>query len=30
MPILGESRVISEHLNTSYERLKRKFLEKSL
>jgi ATP adenylyltransferase len=30
MPILGETRVISEHLNTSYERLKRKFLEKSL
>lgn len=30
MPILGETRVISEHLNTSYERLKRKFLEKPL
>jgi ATP adenylyltransferase len=30
MPILGETRVISEYLNTSYERLKRKFLEKSL
>jgi ATP adenylyltransferase len=30
MPILGETRVISEHLNTSYERLTRKFLEKSL
>jgi len=30
MPILGETRVISEHLYTSYERLKRRFLEKSL
>ena len=30
MPIFGETRVISEHLYTSYERLKRKFLEKSL
>jgi ATP adenylyltransferase len=30
MPILGETRVISEHLNTSYKRLKRKFLEKLL
>jgi len=30
MPILGETRVLSEHLYTSYERLKRRFLEKSL
>jgi ATP adenylyltransferase len=30
MPILGETRVISEHLYTSYERLKRRFLEKTL
>ncbi|MGD9577340.1 MAG: HIT domain-containing protein [Syntrophorhabdus sp.] len=30
MPVLGETRVISEHLYTSYERLKRRFLEKSL
>jgi ATP adenylyltransferase len=30
MPVLGEARVISEHLYTSYERLKRRFLEKSL
>ncbi len=30
MPILGETRVISEHLYASYERLKRRFLEKSL
>jgi ATP adenylyltransferase len=30
MPILGETRVISEHLHTSYERLKRRFLEKLL
>lgn len=29
MPIFGETRVISEHLNASYERLKRRFLEKS-
>jgi len=29
MPIFGETRVISEHLYTSYERLKRRFLEKS-
>jgi len=29
MPILGETRVISEHLSLSYERLKRRFLEKS-
>jgi ATP adenylyltransferase len=30
MPVLGETRVMSEHLCTSYERLKKKFLEKSL
>jgi ATP adenylyltransferase len=30
MPILGETRVISEHLYTSYERLRKRFLEKSL
>jgi len=28
MPILGETRVISEHLYTSYERLRKRFLEK--
>lgn len=27
MPILGETRVISEHLYTSYERLKKRFIE---
>ena len=30
MAVTGETRVISEHLMTSYERLKRKFLEKVL
>lgn len=30
MPILGETRIISEHLYISYERLKRRFLEKSV
>lgn len=30
MAVTGETRVISEHLLTSYERLKRKFLEKVL
>lgn len=30
MPIFGETRVISEHLYASYERLKRRFFEKSL
>jgi len=30
MPVLGETRVISEHLYTSYERLKRRFIEKAL
>ena len=30
MPVSGETRVISEHLNTSYEKLKRKFIEKVL
>jgi ATP adenylyltransferase len=30
MPILGETRVISEHLYTSYERLRKRFFEKSL
>jgi ATP adenylyltransferase len=30
MPILGETRVISEHLYTSYKRLRKRFLEKSL
>ncbi len=30
MPVVGESRVISEHLYASYEKLKRKFLEKVL
>ena len=30
MAILGETRVISEHLHTSYERLKKRFIEKSL
>jgi ATP adenylyltransferase len=30
MPVLGETRVISEHLYTSYERLKRRFIEKYL
>ncbi|HNQ46093.1 MAG TPA: HIT domain-containing protein [Syntrophorhabdus sp.] len=29
MPIFGETRVISEHLHASYERLKRRFLEQS-
>jgi ATP adenylyltransferase len=28
MPVLGETRVISEHLQTTYEKLKRSFLEK--
>ena len=28
MPVVGETRMISEHLNASYERLKRKFIEK--
>jgi len=28
MPVSGETRVISEHLNESYEKLKRKFIEK--
>jgi len=30
MPVVGETRMISEHLNASYERLKRKFIEKVL
>ena len=30
MPVVGETRMISEHLNASYERLKRKFIEKLL
>jgi len=30
MAVTGETRVISEHLMTSYERLKRRFLEKVL
>jgi ATP adenylyltransferase len=30
MPVPGETRVISEHLYTSYERLKRRFIEKAL
>jgi len=30
MAVTGETRVISEHLMTSYERLRRKFLEKVL
>jgi ATP adenylyltransferase len=30
MPVSGETRVISEHLNESYEKLKRKFIEKVL
>jgi len=30
MAVTGETRVISEHLMTSYEKLKRKFLEKVL
>lgn len=30
MPVLGETRVISEHLLSSYETLKRKFAEKVL
>jgi ATP adenylyltransferase len=30
MPVVGESRVISEHLYGSYEKLRRKFLEKVL
>ncbi len=30
MPIFGETRVISEHLYASYERLKRRFLESAL
>lgn len=30
MPIFGETKVISEHLHASYERLKRRFREKSL
>jgi len=29
MPIFGETRVISEHLHASYERLKRRFLEQA-
>ena len=28
MPVVGETRMISEHLNASYEKLKRKFIEK--
>ena len=28
MPVMGETRVISEHLSESYEKLKRKFIEK--
>jgi ATP adenylyltransferase len=30
MPVSGETRVISEHLSESYEKLKRKFIEKVL
>lgn len=30
MPVVGETRVISEHLYESYEKLKRKFVEKVL
>jgi ATP adenylyltransferase len=30
MPVTGETRVISEHLSESYEKLKRKFIEKVL
>jgi ATP adenylyltransferase len=30
MPVMGETRVISEHLSESYEKLKRKFIEKVL
>ncbi len=30
MPVVGETRMIPEHLNASYERLKRKFIEKLL
>ena len=30
MPVVGETRVISEHLISSYEKLKRKFIEKVL
>jgi ATP adenylyltransferase len=30
MPVAGETRVISEYLNESYEKLKRKFIEKVL
>ena len=30
MPVTGETRVISEHLTESYEKLKRKFIEKVL
>lgn len=30
MPILGETRVISEHLYTSYERLKKRFIDTPL
>ncbi len=30
MPVVGETRMISEHLYTSYERLKRKLIEKLL
>lgn len=28
MPVVGETRMISEHLNASYEKLKRRFVEK--
>jgi ATP adenylyltransferase len=30
MPVSGETRIISEHLSESYEKLKRKFIEKVL
>ena len=30
MPVVGETRMISEHLKTSYEKLKRRFIEKVL
>ncbi len=30
MPVFGETRIISEHITTSYEKLKRKLIEKIL